>query len=222
MYPYAFTPKDPDSLHLGIRCGVKSIPFAVLVDPAGKVAFSGSPRDLTDELIERTLERAAKKPLWDQPKEFDKLRAALRKFDLSGAIREANELKGQGGDAAIIAKSLEAIPTAWIASNESFVEDENWLEAKISFEQLASALKGRPEEKFALERVAMIQRDPAKQEAIQAHIELRRLVRNWDGKDPTSPEEAERERSSFRAALQEIVRKHPGTFAAKRALTFLD
>lgn len=183
-YAYAYEPKTGDAPTLGYRCGVRFIPYAVLVDPTGTVVFSGSPRDLTDATIEKATQGALTKPLWEQSSRFAKLREALAKDALGDAIREARGLKDQEPDAAIVEAALARQPAIKMAFAERLGKEGNWRGARLHYETLVRSLAGLPEETTARRELEAIAADPSRQKAIAQILQLEEIIHRF--MSPTS------------------------------------
>ena len=220
-YAYAYEPTEAGAPRLGARCGVRFIPHAVLVDPTGKVVFNGSPGELNERVIEQALQSAAKKPLWEQPASYAKVREALAKRAIGDAIREVKTTGEKGGDAAVFEKAIAAQPASALAYGESLGKKGDWLAARSQYETAAKWLAGLPEEATAQKELEKIKTDPARKHAIDAQLELQSLYASLTRKAEKPEDPAER-RKAMRAALKDFMRKYAGTYAADTAKEYLD
>lgn len=147
-YPYAYDKKGSLKRYFGVR----GIPNAVLVDPGGTVVWQGHPASLTGRIIEKALDGALEKPMWEWPKDTKKLQNYLRKGSYAKALQEAGKLEGPYKDlvTAQIAGKLASIKTAR--------ENGDYLGAKNKGDLAMKQLKGLPE----TDEIALILKEIAK------------------------------------------------------------
>ncbi len=192
--------------------GVSRIPHAVLVDASGTILVSGSASEVTEELLKKALAGALKKPLWELPKSMSKVRSALAKADLSGALKDAEALAAQKDplpDAASIAASVRAMIAGALATAEEMEHAEDFLGAQRGYERLQKSAKGLPEEATCKGRLATIQADGKAQKGIKAQKQLEKILED--------PVKSKKDAEEQKRLLSDFAKKHEGTFAAKRA-----
>jgi thiol-disulfide isomerase/thioredoxin len=76
---------------------IQGIPWAVLIDPFGTVAWIGDPRRLKEETIESALANALERPVWEWPEEARPLAGSLGRAEFASALRESEKLPAHEG-----------------------------------------------------------------------------------------------------------------------------
>lgn len=184
--------------------GVKPLPDAVLVDPAGTIVWRGNPADLRDRTIERALPGALTEPLWTWPDSAAAARAEVR----AGRFAKALELaKGDEATAAGIRRIVAAHATALEAAHER----GNVFATKERAELLAASADGLPEAARAAELLEAIAADDAAQAVLAAQIEIRAL--RGEARNLRKRADADR----LLARLDELIAEHRGTHARTEA-----
>jgi hypothetical protein len=191
---------------------VSGIPHSVLVDASGKVVYEGGPQGVSPDLVQKATAGALKKPLWELPKAFAKVRAAIAKGDLATALKEAEAVKAQQGapeEAAALVDSVKAMIAGGVAGADAMAAAGDYLGAQSEYQRVAKAAKGLPEEQQAKEKLAALAKDPAAKKGIKAQKELEKLT----AEAPRSKKDVE----ELKTALEAFIKKNEGSFAAKRA-----
>ncbi len=198
-------------------CGVRGIPHSVVVDPTGKVVYSGSPGGLSEEMVRGFLGGALKKPLWELPKSFSKVRAAVVKGDYAAAIREGEALaqqKDPPAEAAAIVDSLKSMVTGAVKGAGEMEAAGDVLGAKREYDRILKSAKGLPEEEACRARLAAIAGDAAVQKSLKAQLELEKIEE--------LPGKSKKDAEARKVALEAFSKKHPDDFAGKRARELLN
>jgi hypothetical protein len=191
--------------------GISSIPSAVVVDATGKVVYSGGAGGYSEELLKQAMTGALKKPLWELPKEFGKIRAAVVKGDFAAALKEAEALEKNdnlAAEATAMKASLTSLVEGRLAAAKSAGDAGDWAGAKSAYEQLAKGAVGLPAEKAAKDALAEIAKNPDAAKAIKAQKALDAIL--------ALPDKKAKDKEAKLAALREFAMKNSG-FAAKRA-----
>ncbi len=171
-YPYGY---DKGS-KLSRALGVSGIPHAFLVDPSGTVVWRGHPGNLTAETIEKHLDGALKKPVWEWPAPTKKLRAALRKGKFGKALDEADALS-QSDDELLrqIADVVREMVRGKVKTLKNLQEEGDYLAVVTRGAVLAKALKGYPEGEEAAAILAEVKKDPMAKKVIKAQKALGKI-----------------------------------------------
>lgn len=194
------------------KCGVTGIPHAFLVDPSGKIVWRGHPGNLNDGIIQSALGGALKKPLWELPKEYAKVKIAIAKGDLATAVRESRALAGAPTpppDAATVADAISNMVTGSLTAAEGLAKAGDYLGAQRDYQRLAKALAGLPEARTAQTALDDMKKNPDAMKGIKAQLELEKALQ--------MPDKKAADRASLREALESIKKTYPGTFAASEA-----
>lgn len=184
----------------------------MLIDATGKVVFDGHPSSITPDLIEKATAGAMKKPLWELPKPFAKVRAAVAKGDLAGALKEAETLKAQPNapeEAATVADAVKSMITGALAGADAMATAEDYLGAQKEYERLTKAAKGLPEEATAKEKLAGFAKDEKIKKSIAAQKDLEKIVQ--------MTVKSKKDAIEKKTALEAFIKKHEGKYAAKKA-----
>jgi len=156
--------------------GVTGIPHAFLVDPGGTIVWRGHPGNLTPDIIEKHLDGALKKPVWEWPASTKKLRTALKKGAFGKAIDEADALS-QSDDELLqqIAGVVRDMVRGKVAALKSLKDQGDYLAVVTRGKALAKALKGYPEGEEAAAILAEVKKDPMAKKVIKAQKALRKI-----------------------------------------------
>jgi hypothetical protein len=207
-YAYAYDPGGK----LSRSCGVTGIPHAVLIDATGKVVYEGGPEGVNTEAIEKATVGALKKPLWELPKPFAKLRAALGKGDWTAALKEAETLKSAQGapeEAPSVYDSVKALIAGALAGAEAMETAGDFLGATREYERIAKSAKGLPEDAKAREKLAALAKNPDAKKGVKAQKDFEKVL--------AEPIRSEKDQRELKAALEAIVKKNESAFVVKRA-----
>lgn len=137
-YAYAYD----KTLGLMRATGQSGLPSSVLVDASGTILYVGHPASINASLIERAVQGALTKPIYDWPKELSGVAKAIRKGNLGDAVTEVQKL----GDAhADIAAAVQNMVKARVSAVERARDDKDWLRVVTLGEPLVKGLGKLPE-----------------------------------------------------------------------------
>jgi hypothetical protein len=207
--------------------GVAAYPSAVLIDPEGKIAWTGHPSSLTKGTVEKALKGAKARALdefmaMSFDREFDrKLASAVKSAEagklgkaLTAASRVAANEKltpAQREEAVALAGEIEAHARLLSEQAEAFLARRDVLTAIMVLGTLSKELKGTEAGNALAARLDEISKDPAimkEVDAAEAFEKARSLSAKRGAKKAVKKYEA-------------IVKKYPGTRAAERAAMIL-
>ena len=201
-YAYAWDPSGT----LQSWFGVRGIPHAVLVDPSGGIVWRGHPSQLDESLIEKALETALPKPIWEVPE----VHGPLSEGRVAAALKAADDL-GDASDGAQIAKLLRARIASRMETIQTARSKGDYLKAQVMAEAAVKELAGLPEAVTAAEVMTALAEDEEVQRVIEAQLELRGLVEMVDQVRTMS---AARD---LLAKLKDMAASHEGTIVQKHA-----
>jgi thiol-disulfide isomerase/thioredoxin len=201
-YAYGYDP----SRHLSGLFQNKTIPFAALIDPLGKVVWTGHPARLADQDVERALEGALTRPVWQWPEEARPLAGMLQQGEYAAALALGAKLPADlGFDPQAFARArLEPL----LARFAQLDEKEDYAAAMGLGERLEKGLAGLPEGERVAARMRELRADPVVTRQVAAVQRMAELEARASAL--RNPEEAEKLRV-------ELV-----TFVERRARTLLE
>jgi hypothetical protein len=182
----------------------------VLIDPQGNIAFLGHPGSINDSMVKGVLDGALTTPIYEWPKELDKVAKALRKGDLAGAIKK---IEGLSDDYPEIAASIQGMVIGRVNSLDKAVEDGDWLRVETLGDELAKTLKKMPEGEHVNEVLATLKKNKEAQSILKAQKKVAKLI---DGGVKKS------KRDNVKKALKKIRDQYPDTAAERDAREALD
>ena len=116
--------------------GASTIPYALLVDPTGRIVWRGHPfSELDAEDIEPHLERSITKPVWEWPESAEPVKKELRKRYYDKAYEAARELRGK--DRKEVLASLDELVRIRMDTLEEMRDTRDFL----GVEELVAVLK---------------------------------------------------------------------------------
>ena len=189
------------------KLGINGIPHAILVDPRGKITWSGHPSELNNATLEKALVGARKpgSPLTGAlapiGKLMDKQEFGKAYGTLKAAI-DAGTLQGEQKDAAEgLAASILGQAQTLFAESQSHVAAREYFLAVKKLEQVAGAYAGVHETDKAVAQLKELRADPAivKQIASGEKLEKARAL------------EDDKEFTKARDAYLAIAKDAPGT-----------
>jgi hypothetical protein len=185
--------------------GVGGIPNAVLVDPSGTVVWQGHPGNLTGSIIEKALDGALEKPMWEWPAETKKLKGYLKKESYAKALAEAGKLEGpyKGLVEAQIAGKLVAV--------EKAREAGDFLGAETKGEQGKKHLKGLPEADQIEMILKEIAKDPEAKRVMKGQKKLAAVMAD------VAEIQSKGKAKKLKAALKELCDDYPDTIVDAEA-----
>lgn len=151
------------------QVGATAFPSAVLVDPQGNIAYVGHPARITDEMVKSVLDGALSVPVYEWPKDCEKVAKALRKGKLADAVKGLAKIEEDHPE---IAESVRGMVTGRVRSLERAAEEGDWLRVETLGADLSKALKKLPEG----ERVDEILKDLKGNKDAQAVLKAQKKV----------------------------------------------
>lgn len=182
----------------------------MLIDPQGNIAYLGHPSRINDAMIEGVLDGALSTPIYEWPKELDKVAKALRKGDLAGAVKK---MEGLSDDYPEIAIAVQGMVIGRVKSLEKAVEDGDWLRVDTLGNDLAKTLKKMPEGEQVNEILSTLKKNKEAQSILKAQKKVAKLI---DGGVKKS------KRDNVKKALKKIRDQYPDTAAERDARKALD
>lgn len=204
---------------LKAKCGITGIPHAYLLDASGKITWEGHPGELTENTIKDSLAGALKRPIWELPKEFAKVKAAIVKNDLPTAVKEAQAVAGDTGappESKAVLDEVMGMVTGSLNAAETSAKTGDYLKAQRSYTKLVKSLSGLPEAATAKQALDDLNKNPQALAGIKAQLELDKVLE--------MPDKKASDRTAKQEALNAFKKKYPGTYAysdADRALAAL-
>ena len=197
-----------EGLRMQIELGFRALPFAVLIDPTGVIVWSGNPKDLAPEAIERALHGALELPAQRWPGEAEPLRDALAEGRFGEAARLA---PGVPGLAPELARFVEHVVARRMELLESRLAAGDFLTADELAAGLEKGLEDGERRTRAAAVRARIAADDGQRVQLEALAELREL---WRRVGEVSSTKAADE---LAAEIRLIAADHTGTFVERRA-----
>lgn len=202
-YPYGYDEAGAMERKLGVR----SIPHAVLVDPTGKIVYSGHPAGLDHELVTTATKNALQTPLWKNEAAKDVLLALRRKQ--YGAASQAAAQLGEKHDGprilAYVEQRVEALVYAILEAQKEgdFLGVET--RAKLAIESLAGTPKAKT--------VALILNELAEDEFAQRVITGQRELAALNAKLESTRSKALA--LELLAQFEALIRAYPDSIVAR-------
>jgi hypothetical protein len=190
--------------------GVKAIPHMLVMDATGKVLMNGE--HATEDALRQAAAGAIKRPLWELPKEFAKVRAGVAKGDFASALKECGNLakkEALAQDAEATSKALQSLIDGRLEAAKAAATAGDWASAKAAYEALAKGCVGLPAEKTAKEALSEMSKNAEAQKGLKLQKALDALLE--------MPEKKDKDRAAKADALDAFAKKNDGTFAGKRA-----
>jgi len=193
--------------------GVSGIPHAVLIDPTGKVVWSGHPGTLDDETIQSSLSGALLKPLFDWPASAKPVAQSIVKSDYAGAVAKAAKLPPADGGADIAAQ-VQAIVEGQVKAAEAALAAGNFYDARERGELLGKSMEGLPEQARAKKVVADVDANPDAKRVLDGQKAIRKLR----AKGLTKRKDLEKAMDDLKKLSTELR----GTYAATEAEAYME
>lgn len=202
--------------------GVRAYPSAVLINPKGEIVWTGDPRDTINSQIKSALKGA--KPAgggylgFDAGRELSPKLKSAAKAAAEGklgkahgaALKLANDEKADAAtreDAEVFAGEILAYAELLQVQAERFIEDRSMIKGVEVLEAVAAAMKGTEFATGVEGRLAEIGKDPELQKELAAAQAFAKAMAAAEKRG------MKKSASKFEA----VVKKYPGTKAAKRA-----
>ena len=192
--------------------GVSGIPAAFLVDPSGKIVWSGHPGNLDPKTIEKHLAGALPKPLWDWSAGAKDVKAALLKRKYAAALAAAEKLS-EADDGPNIRAAIQSIVASRTASMKKALADGDFLSASTAADALVKDFDGLPEKADAAKVAEEVKANKDADRVIKAQKAIRDLQGQRLGK--------RKELDKAIEDVEKIKKDLAGTYAAKEAEEFL-
>lgn len=206
--------------------GVKGIPHSVLIDPSGKVAWSGSPYSLSKGAVKEALKGAKKRTsnFLAVPVEAEatgrlaapakamaggnpgKALAALRTIEADAKATEAEK-----SEATTLIAAIQEHVDLLNAQAEGFVAARDVLKGLTVLDALAKEFGSAPIGEAAKKRAEEIRKDD----------KLSKEIAGAEAFARAQEQAAKLGSGKAKAKFQEVVDKHKGTRAAERAAAML-
>jgi len=195
------------------QLGVNGIPHAFLVDPTGTVVWEGHPGNLNATTINKALEGALLKPMWEWPASAKDVKSALAKRKYADALAAtAKVTEPEMGPA--IKTAIQSLVTSRVKAMNAALEAKNFLVAAESAAELKDDLVGLPELAEAKKVEEAVKADKSAADIIKAQKTIRDLRSQRLGK--------KKEREKAMSDAEKIVKDLPGTVAEAEAKTFIE
>jgi hypothetical protein len=204
------------------RYGVAGIPSSALIDPQGKVVWTGHPSSLSDATLQAALKgarpRSASMFALPPPKELagrlasvgksmeaGKLGAALKAASAAAEDAKASDAEREDAQAAVaaITEHVDLLRE----QGEAFAKSLDVVRALLVFDGIAGEMSGTPAGDAAKARAAEIRKDPMLSKELAAAEAFER----------TKASAAKLASSKARAKWEDFAKKYEGTRAGDRA-----
>ncbi len=163
-------------------------------------------------LLKQAMQGALKKPLFELPKEFAKVRAAIQKDQLAGALKELDVLAkapSPSPEVDPLKASVLAMVEGRLAAASAAAAAGDFATAKDGYERLAKGAAGLPAEKSAKDALAEMAKNPEAQKGLKAQKALEAIL--------AMPAKKSKDVEARNAALKDFAKRNQGTFAASKA-----
>lgn len=190
--------------------GQSGFPSAALVDPGGRVIWTGHPASIRGRQVEEAIRGAIPTPLWEWPDSASDVRKALQKSKLAKALEAAADMEEDGERYTQIVRDL--IDARLQGLIEAF-EMGDFLTAVETADELEDAFDDLPEAEKVEEIQDKIDDHPDAKDIIKAQEDVAELAAEADELGQHDRDDAE----ELIEELREIQQDHPGTYAAKQA-----
>lgn len=124
------------------RLGVRGIPTAFLIDPSGIIVWKGSPSAVNASLVNKHLDGALAKPIYEWDKKSSKVKKALLGGKLKKALDEANKLSATHPE---VVSTVQSMIASRVTSLERLKTEGDFLAMSEKGKLSAKALAGLPE-----------------------------------------------------------------------------
>lgn len=206
-YAYAYD----KGLKLAGELGNPGFPHAFLIDASGKIVWDGHPGELKASDIEKALDGALPKPMWEWPASAKDARTALAKHKYADALAAAAKVPESDGGAAI-KSAIQGVIAGHVKSMKDALAAGDFLTAGDAAADLQANLAGLPEQAEAKTVAETIK---ANKDA-PAIVRAQKAIRAAKAEDYHSSKQFEKGIE----AMKKIAKDLPGTFAEKEAKEF--
>jgi thiol-disulfide isomerase/thioredoxin len=190
------------------------IPFGALIDPSGKVVWTGHPMRLTEAEIEKALVGALPRPVWNWPEAARPLARSLAVGEYAAALALARTLPAEGEIDFLALVQGRLQPE--LARFEQLVAENDPVGVMDLGERLEKGLAGAPEGAAVVERLRALRADP---EVMKLVTGTRRMV-ELEGRAQRLRDTTEAE--ALRVDVAAFVTAQAGGKLERRAKSLLD
>jgi len=205
---YAYAYDKGSALFRGV--GATGYPSAVLVDAKGTIVYAGHPASINDGVIEKALDGALSKPIFEWPKELGGVAKLIRKGDLGAAVAEVQKLGEAHAD---IAKAVQGMVAGRVTALEKARDAGDWLAVETSGKALLKGLGKLPEAEQVKAILDALDKDKGAQEILKAQEKIAKIF---------AGELKKNQFDKVQKDLDKIREDLPGTAAARDALAGLE
>jgi hypothetical protein len=193
------------------KLGVSGIPHAFLVDPTGTIIWEGHPGNLKPADIEKALEGALTKPMWEWPASAKGVRTAMQKHKYADALAGADKLT-EADQGPLIKAAIQTTIASRVKAMKTALEAGDFLTAQDASTDLQVALAGLPEQAEAKTVGDTIKANKDAGPIMKAQ----KSIRAAKAEEYKSSKQLEKGIDS----MKKIVKELPGTIAEKEAKEF--
>jgi len=187
---------------------VSGIPHAVLIDANGLVAWEGHPGALEEATLEKAMQGALPRPLWEWTPATKGVKVALQKGAFKSALDQAAKLT-PADDGPTILAALQAMVKRRVDDMKAKHALGDFLGAGEAAAELAKRLAGLPEAAEAVGVSAAISANPDAARVMKGQRKIAKL---------RSAEYSKRkEITAAIDDLRELQKEYAGTYAATEA-----
>ncbi len=209
-FPYAFDPSGEAMAQLGAR----GFPSAVLVDVYGEIVWTGHPKEIDEETIEKALDNQSPvRPLFELEGYSQPIRKALFAEDYKKVYAELEDIE-DGEQRAALTGGIERVIDRRLGRLEALFVCGDYLAVSERTKTLGKAFKKLPGE----ERIVALSKklkDRVVAKALKAQLAVRKLV-------PAGARIPDKNRDKIAKKLYKIIEDYPRTGAARDAQDALD
>lgn len=203
-YAYGYDPGGKLQSHFGVN----SIPHAILVDAFGNIIWRGHPMQMPVEMIERAIDGAMTKPVWEWPEAARPVARSLWSGDWKAAA-------AMGSETPAALQILEERGTAAVAQFDRLVARKDFVAAMAFGKGLVDGLGDLAAGATLAKKLSELEADPAAKCEIEAETRYAAFEKEaLEARKVSVLEE-------LKPKLEALVKDFEGTGAAKKALELL-
>ncbi len=211
-YPYAYLDKEVLSGFMK-QMGMGGYPSAAIVNPKGKIVWTGHPSSISSSLVKKHMKGADKTPVelravvrnW--PKEAQHVRASFKKGQLAKALTDAKKLPEEWN----VAKDLEAAIERRVSKVKALHASGDYLGFTEAAKSATKQLAGLPEGADLTALVKEVKSDAKAKSVISGQKKLAKLAAKVaEARKPKDIVTLEKK-------VEKIADKHAGTFVEESA-----
>ncbi|QDU66964.1 peroxiredoxin family protein [Engelhardtia mirabilis] len=195
---------------------IASYPHALLVDPAGTVGWSGYGGQVTADVIAPHITGALPRPMFDWPRDADKVAQEIRKGRLAQALEAATAVRSENGDLGTeLVESVKGLVTFRVERLRAARASGDYARVLNEGDDTVRMLEGLPQAADVEALVEEVEGDDAAVEIAGAQRDVARLRGRFD--KLKKKRDADSLVSKFERLAADNVDNHAGE-DAKRAL----